>query len=530
MAAPVLDEAPAPALRPAGRAARLRRRPGRLALTRAALAAGSGLALALAFPPFGLAPLAPLAVAGLAGACRGGRASTGALAGGWAGLVFFAVLLSWLRVIGPDAWLLLAAVQAAFLAALGVGLTLVQRLPGWPAWVAALWVGEELVRDRVPLGGFPWGRLGFSQAGTPYAGLAALGGVPLVSFAVALTGALLLAVIVALREHRVRRGALVALAGLAVAVGGLLVPLPTAGESGGGAASAVVGVVQGNVPRTGLDAFGQRAAVLGNSVAETRRLAAAAGAGRVPRPQLVIWPENASDLDPFVDPGARVAIDGAVAAVGVPVLVGAVLDAGPQRVANTGLVWDPVRGPGARYVKRHPVPFGEYVPWRDVLDRYIGRLALVPRDFVAGTRPGLLSVGPARLGDVICFEVAYDGLVRDVVRAGGRLLVVQTNNATYGRTGETEQQLAMSRLRAVEHGRAVLVAATSGVSAIIGPDGSVRARTAEFTAAALVQPVPLRDSRTLADRVGAAPEWALGVLGLAAVLAGAWRGRRRVRG
>jgi apolipoprotein N-acyltransferase len=157
------------------------------------------------------------------------------------------------------------------------------------------------------------------------------------------------------------------------------------------------------------------------------------------------------------------------------------------------------------------------MPFRSTLRRISSKVDLVPRDFARGTSPGGLTLGPVRLADVICFEVAYDGVVRDAVRAGGRLLVVQTNNATFGRTGETYQQLAMGRLRAVEHGRAVLVAATSGVSAVIAPDGRMADRAAVFTAKTLIAQVPLRSGETVATRIGALPELLLSLLGLAAV-------------
>lgn len=480
----------------------------------------SGLALALAFPPYDLWVLAPVAVAGLALACRGLNAWRGAFVGLVAGLVFFLLLLEWMRVIGPDAWVLLALLEAAFLAALGAGLSLVIRLPGWPIWVACLWVAEELARSRVPFGGFPWGRLAFSQTATPYTPWAAVGGAALVSFAVGLSGALLAWALTA-RSRRV--GALAA-AGLAALVpaAAAAVPVPTGGER-----IVTAAVVQGNVPRTGLDFFGQREAVLRNHVDATRRLAGLVRAGTLPRPDLVVWPENASDIDPFADAAAAGLIDAAVRDVGVPTLVGAVV-AGPdpQHVQNMGIVWDPQTGPGERYVKRHPVPFGEYIPFRDRLSGLIGRLDRIPRDFYAADRPGVLELGPARVGDVICFEVAYDDLLRDVVDGGADVLVVQTNNATYGRTGQPEQQLAISRLRAVEHGRAVLVAATSGISAVIAPDGAVLDRSADFTRDLLVERVPLREAVTLADRVGATPEWALAGVGLLAVAVAVAVGRR----
>jgi len=199
---------------------------------------------------------------------------------------------------------------------------------------------------------------------------------------------------------------------------------------------------------------------------------------------------------------------------------------GPDHVSNTGIVWSPSTGPGERYVKRHPVPFGEYIPFREQLSGITDRLDQIPRDFVAGPEPGVLDVGPVRVGDVICFEVAYDGLVRDVVDGGARVLVVQTNNATYNGTGQTEQQLAMSRLRAVEHGRSVLVAATSGISAVVMPDGRVVQRSGELTTQTLVADVPLRAGRTVADRFGAWTEWVLAALGLVAAAVGLVRRRQ----
>ena len=477
------------------------------------LAAVAGLVLYAAFPPVDVWPLAPVGVALVGVACRGLAPRRAALAGLVAGLGLFLPLVEWSgAVAGPPAWVALALLEALFFLPLGAALAVTARLPAWPLWWAALWVGQEALRSRLPFGGFPWGRLAFSQPDTPFTALAAVGGAPLVSFAVALSGCLLLAAVDTARTASRRTPALLVLAALGVPALGPLVPLPVDGPR------QTVAVVQGNVPRLGLDAFAQRAAVLENHVAATRQLADDVRAGRLPRPDLVVWPENASDLDPFTDPEAAALIDGAVRAVGVPVLVGAVLQGPGDQVSNAGIVWDPVTGPGERYVKQHPVPFGEYIPYRSLVRRITSKVDLVPRDFAQGTRTGLLDVGPVRLGDVICFEVAYDGLVRDAVRAGGTMLVVQTNNATFGRSGETVQQLAMSRLRAVEHGRTVLVAATSGISAVIAPDGRVLDRSAVFTRDLLVRDVPTRTGTTLATRLGLLPEVALALLGLAGLV------------
>jgi len=375
----------------------------------------------------------------------------------------------------------------------------------------------------LPFGGFPWGRLAFAETASPFTPYAAVGGAPLVTFATALCGALAAAAVLAFGSWR--RAVPLVLLAVAVPVAGLLLPVG-AGEG----RPVTVALVQGNVPGVGMQPFGEREQVLRNHVDATHRLAADVRAGRVDRPDLVVWPENASDIDPFQDPSAKALIDDAVQDVGVPVLVGAVLDGpGPDHVSNTGIVWDPRTGPGARYVKRHPVPFGEYIPFRAELTGLISRLDQIPRDFYAGHRPGNLTVGPARVGDVICFEVAYDGLVRDVVRGGAQVLVVQTNNATYNGTGQPYQQMAMSRLRAVETGRDVLVTATSGISAVVRADGTVAQQAPEKVARTLVAEVPLRDGQTLSTRLGGWPERVLAVAGLLAAATGVvlQRGRRR---
>ncbi|MER8187704.1 apolipoprotein N-acyltransferase [Kitasatospora sp. NPDC094015] len=531
MALPVQQEQPVDETADEG--PRRPERPGRLAriragLPRTGLAVLAGLLLAASFPPYDLWPLSILAVAALSLLTRGRTFRQGAWTGFALGLPFFLTLLSWLRVIGWDATVGLSVVEALFVALLGGALALTSRLPLWPLWAACLWVTQEWARDRLPLGGFPWGRLAFANTASPFTPVAALGGAPLVTFVVALCGALL-----AWAALRLRRGphrsfpvaAMGAGAALVALLAGYLVPVPTAADD-----TVKVALVQGNVAQPGMDFLGRPMMVLNNHAAETEKLAADIAAGKVPRPDVVIWPENSSDLDPYTDPAAYARIDEAVRSVGVPTLVGALVD-GPdaQHVQNNGIVWDPALGPGASYTKQHPVPFGEYVPFRAELSKVIARLQRVARDFYPGTHNGVMQLGPARIGDVICFEVAYDEIVRDTVNDGGRVLVVQTNNATYARSGQPEQQLAMSRLRAVEHGRAVLIAATSGISAVIAPDGSVVSRTEELTPAVLNAVVPLRDGTTVADRLGAAPEWTLAVAGLLACGFAAAGGLRRRR-
>jgi apolipoprotein N-acyltransferase len=518
------------------------RRPPAFRARWAALAAiGGGLIGVLAFPRFGIWPLAFVSVAALSVAVDGRRARTGAWLGYLYGLAFLLPLLHWTGVyVGAGPWLILCVAFAAFFAVLGAVLPVLARLPGAAFWVGAAWVLEEALRDRLPFGGFPWGRLAFSQAESPLRWFAALGGAPLVSFAVAVAGAGLAATArtaLALRPRpgpastppgsahvavRLRPG----LAGLAVLVlvpflGAVLSgPLGPAPDRAG--RTATIAVIQGGLPDLALRFESRAEQVLDNHVTQTLRLAAAVQAGTVPRPQLVLWPEDASDVDPFQNPDAYAKIERAVHAVNVPILVGAILQGpGPTHRRNVGILWSPTRGPIARYTKRHPVPFGEYIPWRSVAEWVAPVAKTVTQDMVAGHGNGLLRGGPMPIGDVICFEVAYDGLVRSSVASGAQLVVVQTNNATFGHTAETYQQLAMGQLRAVETGRTVVQAATTGKSAVIGPDGGIRDESgALFSSAYLVDRVPLHTVLTPAVRMGALPEYllaglaALGVLGV----------------
>ncbi len=508
-------------------------RPRPLPLPVAVVAAlAGGAAMLVAFPPYGVWPLAPVGVALLAAAAHRRRLRAGAGLGFLAGVALFAPMLSWTNLhTGYLPWVLLSLLQAGYLALLGAATAWVSPLAdrarwAWPALTGVLWVAQEALRDRTPFGGFPWGRLAFSQDDSPLLRLAAAGGAPLVTFAVAVTGGFLVAAAWGGYEARRRGGGWAPVAGLsaaalAVPAVGLLVPV---GPAGGGDA-VTVAIVQGNVPRLGLDFNAQRQAVLNNHVDATVELAAQVAAGARPRPDVVVWPENSSDIDPLRDAAAGGRIQSAADAIGAPILVGAVLRGpGPGQVRNAGLLWRPGSGPDLDqlYTKRHPVPFAEYVPLRDVARMVSKQVDRVRADFVPGTTPGVLRAGPAVLGDVICFEVAYDEVVRDTVTGGAQLLVVQTNNATFD-VAEARQQLAMVRLRAVEHGRPALMASTVGVSGFVSPHGRVSDATGFNTRAVVVRQLDLADGRTLATRVGLWPEVALTVLAVAALVVAAPR-------
>jgi apolipoprotein N-acyltransferase len=268
--------------------------------------------------------------------------------------------------------------------------------------------------------------------------------------------------------------------------------------------------------------------VLDNHVSATNGLAARIHAGEAKRPDLVVWPENSSDIDPYTDDAARTAIGDAAAAVGAPLLMGAVVgDRANTGWYNRAIVWSKDGQPGKFYDKIHPVPFGEYIPLRSLLASRVKALNQIPNDMVRGRRPGVLQVGPAHAGVLMCFEVAYDGLLRDLVDNGADLIVVPTNNATYTGTGQIDQQFAMSRLRAVETGRYVVVASTNGISGIVAPDGDVVLRAPVRRQVVLERQIALIHRRTPAIELGPWPEIGLSAISVISVLAAVGLGYRR---
>lgn len=482
------------------------------------------------------------------------------------GAAFYLPLLPWISgLVGPVPWIALSLVQALFPAMFGLFAVLVVRLtavPGRPESgpparssslslapslaplsLALLWSLQEWLKSSIPFGGFPWGVLAFGQTTGPLLVLAQWGGVPLLSFAVALLGTSLWALLEGLVGGRVggsgttasgwfRSGpgafrrlraivvpavtiGLVLVAAAAATPGVRRAALPAADET-----AVTVAAVQGNVPRLGLDFAAQRRAVLDNHVSETLRLAADVRAGKARQPRFVIWPENSSDIDPLINADAAAEIDAAARAIGVPILVGAVLarpDWTPDNPAasNTVLVWQPGTGPGERHDKQIVQPFGEYLPWRgffSLLSSYADRAGY----FVPGNGSAVVYPDGIPVGVATCWEVIFDRALRESVRNGAQILAVPTNNATFD-AAMSEQHLAFARLRAVEHGRYVVVAGTTGISAGIAPDGRELARTAFFTPAYLDLEVRLRSARTPATGWAQPLQWLLAAAAIAVI-------------
>ena len=503
-------------------------------LVPALIVVAAGVALGLSWEPYGFWPLLLVGIPALTLSVRGLPLRRSFGLGYLFGLAMLAVSISWLHVLGVWVAALLILFEALFFGLLGLTLSLVSGLRWWPVAGACCWVAVEFAYARVPFGGFGWTRIAYAAVDTPLAGFLPIIGVAGLSFVVALIGQLVAAMILALRsEPRASRQVLVAAlvaAGLVAAGGGLRFYQVEPAQP---AASVQVGIVQGNIPGRGIEAMGRARSVTNNHLSETIQLMTRVRLGELPQPDFLLWPENSTDIDPRLDAPTEVTVQAAAEVADRPILVGAVLSGpGEDERQTAALWWDPVRGVLASYAKRNLVPFGEWIPFRQQLLPLVPILAEVGAQSVPGNRPGVLDVSAAgrslKVGDVICFELAYDETVYDVVRGGAQVIMVQSNNATYGGTGQIEQQFAITRARAMEARREIAVATTNSVSGFIGRDGQVVQRTSEFTAAGMVVEMPLRSALTPAIRVAPWFERGLALVAVLGCLAGAL-GRRRDR-
>lgn len=486
------------------------------------LAAAAGPLLDLAFPDVGawylLVPVTALILALLVGR----RAGSALLLGFITGLGFFLSHVSWTALyLGPVPWAALSVLQALFFAVGALLITLAYR---WthgrtrlfalvpPLLVAALWTGRELVTGTWPYGGFAWGRLAHSQSESPLAEVVAWVGPLGLSF--------LLVVVAALLVETVRGGARRALprAVLAVVVAGALVLVPAWPVITEGTLR--VASVQGNGPA---GYFDKRSPgdVLDAQIAATFPL-------RGTDPDLIVWPENGSDLNPLAVPRAAETLDLLSREIGAPLLVGTITGS-EDELRNSSLLWRAGEGAVAQYDKRRPVPFGEYVPDRDFWEPLAPDLiGLIARDYAPGTLSPVIDLDGVAIGASICFDIVDDDLARETVREGARIIIAQTNNADFGKTDENEQQMAMTRLRAIETGRSIVSVSTVGRSETIGPDGRTLQELTPFESGQMVVDVPLSSVTTPAVAFGGVITQVISVAGgVGLVLAGLFSRRRR---
>jgi apolipoprotein N-acyltransferase len=501
----------------------------------------AGAALGLSWQPYGLWPLLLVGIPAFTLAVRGVRPAVAFGLGYLFGLTMLTLAVTWVHVLGTWIVALLIIFMALYFGLLGLALMLVGRLRWWPLAAACCWVLIEYTYSRIPFGGFGWTRIGYAAVDTPLAGFFPVIGVAGVSFVVALVGQLIAWIVLTVwtvrRERPARRSHV--FIGAAVAVSlvllGSALRLYQVEPAVSPAGSVRVGIVQGNIPGRGIEAMGRARSVTNNHLSETIQLMTRARLGEVPEPDFLLWPENSTDIDPTADPLTKLTVQAAADVADRPILVGAVMQGpGVDERQTAALWWDPDRGATARYDKQNLVPFGEWIPFRAQLLPLIPLLEQVGAQSVPGTRPGVLDVTVAgrriKIGDAICFELAYDQTMYRSLTGGAQISMVQSNNATYGGTGQIEQQFAITRARAMESRREIAVATTNSISGFITRDGSVTTRTQEFTAQSMVVDMPLRSALTPAIRIGPWLERGVALAALLACLAALLRPTQRSRG
>jgi apolipoprotein N-acyltransferase len=484
---------------------------------RLAVALAAGLVAGLCFPPFDLGLLIVVPLAALLWTWRDTRPSIAAFYGFTFGVGAYGVVLEWVRYFGVVALVPFVGAMAAGVALVGLMVALLARRGiESPLLTASVWVVMEAVRGRAPLGGFAWADVGIALHDlAPARAIATFGGVPLVTFlGVALAG-FALDLLLAARAHR-RRAATLAAAGIT----GLLVVALLAGVTRFEPRTTGrmrVAMLQGDDEELSL-ADQQRQLLTDDHLALADRLRG--------RYDLIVFPEGALDTDPQLDPDLRARLTAIARKHHSSLLVNARTPDGAGNDFNSNLMYGPDGRFEGTYSKQHLVPFGEYVPWRGTLG-FIGELRQIPYDFAAGDRAVVFPAGRHKIGSVICFESAFGPLVRAFVRDGAEAIVVSTNNRSYRRSGNSEQHLANSQMRAAETGRPVLQASVSGISAVIDPDGAVHDTTGLFEKRIVTSTVTTTAGDTPYVRLG---DWivvlsasALGAAALVAVV----RARRR---
>lgn len=382
------------------------------------------------------------------------------------GFAFYGGMLYWIFTLGAVAWFPLTLVLAAYATVYAVVVWLVRLWPAWRWWLIATgaWVAVEFLRARFPFGGFPWGSIGYAAGGTP----GAVGAVQWVGpsgwSVVAIAFAAGLALLIENRKQwrfAVDTGVVIMLLVLA----GSLFPPRADGEV------LRVAIVQGGSPCPQTHCQNENQRIFESHLELTQTIPA----GSV---DLVVWAENSTGppYEPEGSDAVRNAIIEEADRIGAFFLVSGTRREGSTQFRNVNVLLSPDGVKVGEYTKSHPVPFGEYVPLRSLLG-FIPQLERVPRDMIRGGDPVVFPLDDGTLGSVISFEGAFIRSIRSVVDAGAEVLVVATNESTYGVTAASDQLIGMTRVNAAAVGQDLVHAAITGRSTFISADGAVGEKT-----------------------------------------------------
>lgn len=387
-------------------------------------------------------------------------------------IAFWFARLSWLSLVGIDAYILLALLMALITGSTGYFMYKVKDLPLPFVWYGLIFISMETITDYIPFGGFPWGKIAYDSANAPWANLMPYGSSPLVTVAILLISALMIPSLGFILQKAFSASIVFIIAIAAFSL--FLQDLDKRDAKSIGKID--LAIIQGSVPRVGLSFNEQKMEVLKYHIDETNNLLENTSQNF----DAILWPENSIDVDPSVNQDAGTLVKEVIQKYKKPLLSGAVIQKSGG-LSNSVLLWDPNdKNVIDSYEKMHLVPFGEYLPLRTMLTKYIKRFELIPQDFIAGDTPNNININSAVISPIICFEIAWNDSLFEQIKNGGNLISVHTNNATYAFSNQLEQQFMMTRIRAMETGRDVVVTATTGVSAHINRYGDVLWSSKEF--------------------------------------------------
>ena len=427
--------------------------------------------LVLSFEPYGLWFSAPIAYAIYLTLLRRQRFTISYSF--YFGFIANLFILYWSGAyVGVLPWLALSILQGLYFIPIGL---LARFSSNIPVLILLILVMEE-VKARFPFSGFAWTRIAFSQIDSPLASVVSLGGVLALSFAT-----LLLSYLILTRNKSVA----VVLLSIAI-VPSLISLLPTSTAN----QSLSFTAVQGGTPSKGLDFNSRAMGVLNMHIDESYRSVRG-------DEDLIIWPENAIDIDPLNNSVVRKKIGQLISDKDVPILAGAVLSNGP---INAAILFKKDNMIGSMYFKRYLTPFGEYIPLRSISE-FLSPHASRVNDFEAGQSLKVHSIDGSKISSIICFEIINDGIVREAANASG-MIVVHTNSATFAGTSEGAQQLAITRLRALEHNREIISISTTGPSAIISARGEVLDLLKDGEIGSLSGEAAINEDTSIADALG----------------------------
>lgn len=387
-------------------------------------------------------------------------------------IAFWLARLSWLSLIGLDAYIVLALLMALITGSAGYFMYKVKDLPLPFVWYGLIFISIETITDYIPFGGFPWGKIAYDSADAPWANLMPYGSSSLVTGAILLISALMIPSLGFILQK-----AFAASIVFVIAIAAFSLFMQDLDKRDAKSIGKIdLAIIQGSVPRTGLSFNEQKMEVLKYHIQETNKLLENTNQNF----DAILWPENSIDVDPFINQTAGNLIKEVVQKYQRPLLSGAVLQKS-NGLSNSVILWDPVDLEVIdSYEKLHLVPFGEYLPFRGILTKYIKRFDLIPQDFIAGKYPNNINIDKAVVSPIICFEIAWNNSIFDQIENGSNLISVHTNNATYAFSNQLDQQFMITRIRAMETGRDIVVTATTGVSAHINRYGDVLWSSKEF--------------------------------------------------